>query len=837
MSLLSFESTSTTSGVSPSSFVQAREGVSEFRRNWREFEELPPPGSTGLTPMKQQVPLAPLAPLRENLMESVDHTPLLSSPSKSPPARCPNRYSTGTSDIGTRQRLSPLYYSTQLGSGVPHHTSTPLRRHSDSTVLTSSSSTSQTTEIHNGGIDALSVQNSAHSSVAPPPVLRLDHSNLSELEASTFEDRAKTHLFEFPPISNGAPPTIPMPPTYSGYIPPAGQAHLCGGSDADDYDHLSPEKSAVPPQTLAVANRSTRFDLFPQPSKTRGENLARLGSPPLPPEKPPTPVKNPGDPFSYRENDIDEALNELTDSASSRSGSSAPQSPLLDPSLTGPLTQLSLGPGGHKNDDDDDGEIPPPVPPKLNRRKSNSPTTRVSNNFPPNQGGSLVPPGKSWSRPPEFATVPTHPVEVSSEDGGGHDDALSSVSTATLVPSEPGDSVPPSVYLSQNNQRIKPNHSSNKGVVSSTATVKTHPSVRVHPEIFPPHSFSAPTHQSWESQWKESGTTSFAPHPPPLPYHQPLQFAYPHESQLHPIEENVNPERQALISISNSGSDSSLRGASPPDKISQASVIPFDRNFYMEDSLSQPLPTRPLSASTNSTRGGSNSTAGVRAHFQAPQFNSGPSGGITMSRNHRFYHSHRSGLAPRPRLQKFTRGGFVPPPQPLPGSNKRPSLKFQYSLDLDSNSHSEEVPALTWTYSPPFLPMALSQDDPPLGTTFYPSAGGGLAGGRGLLPRPHFRSVNQTQVHQDYPFISQGHTHKPHPSQGHTYKPHPSQRHTHKPHPSHGHAHQPHPSQGQAHQPHPSWGHAYKPHPLQAHHQNSTHMPQLLKPAHSMTSV
>ncbi|CAI8013472.1 hypothetical protein GBAR_LOCUS8538 [Geodia barretti] len=53
VSLLSFESTSTTSGVSPSSYLQ---GVSECRRNWREFEEPPAPGSTGLTPMKQLRP-------------------------------------------------------------------------------------------------------------------------------------------------------------------------------------------------------------------------------------------------------------------------------------------------------------------------------------------------------------------------------------------------------------------------------------------------------------------------------------------------------------------------------------------------------------------------------------------------------------------------------------------------------------------------------------------------------------------------------------------------------------------------------------------------------------
>ena len=524
VSLLSFESTSTTSGVSPSSYLQ---GVSECRRNWREFEEPPAPGSTGLTPMKQ------LPPLRENLGESVDSTPL--SFSESPPTGRPHRYGTGTSDMGIGQKLSPLYYSTQ--SSIPHHTSTPLRRHSDSSIMTTTQ-TLKTTEFHNG-IDH--AQNSAHSSFTPPPVLRLDHSNLSELEASTFEDRAKSNLFAFPSVSNGGPPTgeqtqtppayngyvpsegqgprgpprtekIPTPPAYSGYIPPEGQAHLCGGSDADDYDHLSPQSSA--PQ---IANRNVRFDFFPRPSKTKGKSLTRLGSPPLSesskaPEKRPTPVITTGEPSHYRENDIDEALNELTDSASSRSGSSAPQSPLLDPSLTGPLTKLNLDPGDHENDD---GEVPPPVPPKLNRRKSNSPTARVSNGT----VGLLVPPGKFWNSSPEFATGPAHLVqcaEISSEEGG-HEDALSSVSTATLVPSEQGDSVPHSAHSGPNstNQRSKHNHSGKFGAgISTTDSVKTRTSVRVHPEISPPHFSSAPTHQSWDLQWKESGTTSFAPHPP-----------------------------------------------------------------------------------------------------------------------------------------------------------------------------------------------------------------------------------------------------------------------------------------------------------------------------------
>ena len=794
VSLLSFESTSTASGVSPCY------SASESRRQWREFEEAPPPGSTGLTPIRQP----PLAPLREQLGESVDSTPSL-SPGH---ARIEHR---AIFTQRTRQTQSLPFYSTPSGSGVPHHTSTPLRHHSNSSTP-STTSTHKTAEFHVNGAKA----DSTSSSQVPPPVLRLDHSNLSELEASSLQDRVRSNLFEFPPVTKGSPlgaDKTPAPPSYSGYIPPEGQAHLCGGSDADDYDHLSPQSSAPPPpQTLAVANRNSRFDYFPQPSKTR---LARLSSPPLEskvPEKPPTSVKNSGAPFRYRENDIDEALNELTDSASSRSGSSAPQSPLLD--LTGPLMKLNLASGGHENNE---GEVPPPIPPKLRRRKSDSPTTSSRPSSSPLGGseGRKFPTG-----PPEFATGPAHPMECGrlSPEEGGHDDALSSVSTATLVPSEPGDHLPPSTHSGQIGavQRTKPNHFSKFGGGASTTDytgMKTRPSVRVHPETFQAYSSSAPTHQSWDPpQWKESG---FAPHPPPLPHQQPPLFTYPHESQLYPIEEGQNPERQALISVSNSGSDSSLRGASPPEKISQTSVIPtnqFDRNFYSEDSLSQPLPARPLSAST---RGVSISTPASRGLPKTPQFSQNPppaGGGMMSRRNHRLYHSHRSGLAPRPRHQKipanFPAGRFIPP-QPVPSNSHRRNLKFQYSLD-SLETPSEEVPALTRTYSPPFQSMALSQDDPPLGTSFNPLMAGGLVGGRGLLPRPRFRStdgINQKQLLQNYPYISQGHAHKPHPPQRH------------------------------AHRTRPPLGHTHQPHPLHSHRQKKAHVPQLLKQAHSMTSV
>ena len=791
LSLLSFDSTSTASCVSSSSSYQlAREGVSEARRNWREFEEAPPPGSTGLTPTKPS-----LAPLRE---ES-DHTHSLSpraSHAQSPPT-CPQQNSTGTSnDVGIGHRTSPLFYSAQLGSTIPHPTSTPLRRYSDSTTATEYP------------IDP----NSTHSSVAPPPILRLDHSNLSELEASTVEDRAKCNLFAFPSSDTGGRGAnrIPNPPTYSGYIPPEGRAHLCGGSDADDYDHLSPQSSLVTPsqlspnthpQTLSAAQRAgnVRFDFFPRPSKTRDKK--GLSSPPPPDQPPRGPIQ--GGTTRHGDDDIDEALNDYPDSASSRSGSSDPQSPIPDPSVstTRPLTKQYSAPGSLGND----RGVPPPIPPKLRRRKSESP----SSNGPSVSGTGIssVPLGKfPHGGPPEFATGPAHLLEDRSSEEG-REDALSSVSTATLVPSEPGDPHPPSMP-NTTTQRTKPNQTGLLGAGVTMEPKMTRSSTWVHPELISPLSSSAPTRQSWDTQWKDSGTTSFAPRPPPLPYHQqPPSSTHHHKLPLTSIEENFHPERQSVITVSNSGSDSSLRGVSPPEKISQAPVVStskFDRfsnsknQFnYPENSLSQPLPIRPLRA-TIAHSGGQNSTSN-RGHSQAPRFqNPRASGGNVMSRNHRLYHSHRSGLAP-PRPRQRGPGNFpLRPPQP-PHWNHREGLKFQFSPDpLETPPGGEDMLAMTRSYSPPYYSRALSQDDPPLGGNFYPS--GGPGGGRGLLPRPWIPSndgaswsLSQNDLqsfvgHSDhkvpyvpraprnnYPRLLQGHTHKPRSLQGHAHQPHPPQ--------------------------------------------------------------
>ena len=774
VSLLSFESCSTTSGHT---YQQARESVNESRRNWREFEEQPPAGSTGLTPSKPS-----LSPLRENYkyVGTMGSSPSSSlspppcsrnqqgdrssssslSPPRSPLTQSPFR-NMGMRN-GTRRSSSPLQYSTDKHTGctsTPAHNTNP-RRHISSHC------------------DA----NSAPSLVAPPtsvPLLKLDHSNLSDLEASTLEDRTKSHLFEIPTdgysLQNSHVPHRPPSnkisgsPAYSGYIPPVGMAHLCGGSDADDYDHLS--SNADSPLAISSAN-NIRFDFFPQPSKVKTKKKPRLVSPP-----PPTSsgdAENGTNADDLGDSDIDEALSELKNHSNSHGRSSALQSTILNPA-------------------EPETSVPPPIPPKLRRHKSASPPSTLSNGL--QVGLSSVGSGRGTGNEPypsqNYHHAPPDSVmgvvmsNLSQEDA--YEDAMSSVSNATLVP-ESGDSSPPVVHSGHSTPKQRTKFDQFSGGQSRPPT-----SVHIHPEIYHPPSSSstAPHHQSW-GQWKNGGSTNFAHHPPPLPYrNEPPLSTYTHESNLPPIDENFNPEHRSVITVSNSGSDSSIRGVSPPDPISQTSVVPsqayYTHNYLATDdtfSLSQPLPAGPLSFPAPRGQVFNTTTrVSTQTRTQGPRLRNPPTGGNLMSRNHRLYHSHRSGLTP-PR-QRGPGGNLI---QGVGRSNRNPGgLKFQYSLD----SLETPLEKLSLMPNPSYHHSnALSQDDQLMGATFYP---GGLGGGRKSSARPvqrvgrqlpsskhqPFHNAHFSQLHNGHPSHSQAHGH---PSLAHTHghKGHQSQAHSNK---------------------------------------------------------
>ena len=786
VSLLSFESTSTTSfGFS---YQQARKSVNESRRNWREFEEMPPPGSTGLTPSKPS-----LSTVRENCVD-LAHTDESSHP---PPCSLltqqesqsashlslsrshPQQHGMGTSNVGMRNGsiesspaiMSPLSYTTHKESPTEHHhTSTPLR-------LQHENNPSRQVDI-----------DSAHSSVAPPlavPILKLDHSNLSDLEASTLEDRVKSNIFEIPLSTANGNSRDPRGPTssknstsvaYSGYIPPDGMGHLCGDSDADDYDHLSPHNQTArkTSQTLAVAKRNiVRFDFFPRPSQTKthqtkehfnSSTLASFsGGPP-----------NMGNNEIYRNSDIDEALNGLPDSASSCSGSSNTQSPV--PNQSAPFTT-----GGGNNHqylpprgDDNDANVPPPIPPKLRRRKSASPPTMLTNvhrssvspssysSSGTSEGGSDLSTPSNHRRLPEFAMALATVVQCSNlSQEEAYEDALSSISTATLVPSEPGEPISPLLVRSTQHitaPRVAPKqqhtklNQSNQFVnnIGSKPSKRMMPAgVRVHPETLH-HSSSVPSHQSWNQQWNDNGTKFFTHKPTPTMHHRHQQqpqpsstaTAYTHESLLPPIDEYHNPEkRPTIFSVSTSGSDSSLRAVSPPDKISQASIIqtrPHMQSYYHDNtsSLSQPISIRPQFQPPRGQNFNPNSGSSNRGYPQVTR-NPPSMGGSGISRNHRLYHSHRSGLAPR-------RSNFVQVARPM-----------------------DDITAMKRTHSPPFRSRALSQDDEPLESNF--SLPAGLIGGQKAALRPWIHSTDVKRSSNRH--LSQTHTR----TQNHTHHGHHTQ--------------------------------------------------------------
>lgn len=775
LSLESFESSSTASGRI---YQQARNSVNESRKNWREFEENPPPGSTGLTPAK-----IPLAPLKENSPHvgytPGDHSPSSLSPPHSPNSRPPLAQNVGI--IETRngvelgRSVSPLQYSTRMSPPPSGHqtTSTPVQpNHIPSPTHNHVNS--------NGGVDS--------TPLSPPtsvPVLKLDHSNLSELEASTLEDRVKSNLFEIPtksldPLRKNSKnsPT----PVYSGYIPPEGMAHLCGGDDEDDYDHLSPVKLTTPSPS---DHKLTRFDLpfFSQKPRSTSDSL---------------PAENSTAPQLFGDNDIDEALNELKDSSSSRS-SSAPQSPtdLFPPSramslhreaeqqeepstmavqkgpdslkLQEPTTttrQSQSQPVGYFRHSKQQPAmspegIPPPVPPKLRRQKSSSPPSNPDHSTQSNHSPSFYPSSIS-SHPhskqthclPDFASGPVQVVQSSDlSQEEGCDDALSSVSNATLVP-DPSDSSPTNIHSDHSTAPDTPRQGTKFGQNNETVGVKRGgvlnpvnpsstrlpPTAHVHPEPYLPHTLSSLNYLSWKDSGSTSGT-NFAPHPRTLPY------------------ESCLPERQSVITVSNFGSDSSPRGVSPPEKVTHAVIqtrthgncrhpLNRDKTAALVQPISQPLPpARPASAQTQLSGhrtgpGGPNQT-----YFQAPHCQNPPGEGNSLSRNHRLYHSQRLSAVTRPRQRtlsgskeggsdNFLVGGSsgVRPPQQ---GNPRGMLKFQ-------PVNSFETPLDEIMKMPPQFPhyqyhtKALSQDDQLMVGTFYH---GGLVGGHG---RSKFRGTKGT---------------------------------------------------------------------------------------------
>ena len=207
-------------------YNRARSGVLAARQAWRDFENSPPKGSTGITPIKptQRLPLT-----RSSSATSTLH--MYSPPGNLatiPQGTVVNGLESKSSENLMRPKLtpSPLAYNTSSNNSV-----TPAGSVLHSTPIR------QTPSIrHTQSTSSLEFQRNMPQFGSTPdqvadinvPILRLDNSNLTDLEESTVEDKKRMHIFQFPQNNQKATPDNSR------------SVALLEDDDANDYDHLSP---------------------------------------------------------------------------------------------------------------------------------------------------------------------------------------------------------------------------------------------------------------------------------------------------------------------------------------------------------------------------------------------------------------------------------------------------------------------------------------------------------------------------------------------------------------------------------------------------------------------
>ena len=336
VSMRSFDSLSTTSEI----YTRARNGMKETRRHWREFERSPVHGGVGLTPSgarglrnHRHRPYVGGAPQHSHSSSS------LLSPSSTPsPSISPSHYllggspgvhanahrrSVSTSSLPANRELSnfannhssvpkafqrslsPLTSSAISSSSdiSPRRNlqSTPKAHHqSDSVLLTTTKrGTDDSRELFNAS------PNRSFDIDLPYPVLRLDNSNLTDLEESTMEDRKKMHIFKFPqdtptaksPLFSGGQRVTKMTPVF------------LDDDDEGDYDHLSPKDETETKDKERNGESSTDKPEGKDQVGSRRKNDRNINE------------------DLYSDKDIEDALGELEDGSVKSSSSSTEEPP------------------------------------------------------------------------------------------------------------------------------------------------------------------------------------------------------------------------------------------------------------------------------------------------------------------------------------------------------------------------------------------------------------------------------------------------------------------------------------------------------------------------------
>lgn len=341
-SLESFDSSTTTGAII---YRRARNNMLESRQNWRDFEQSPNPGHTGLTPAREAQARnhrnvgRPLSPIQGSIPPHVQLSPQrISQGSTSATGRTFQRSSSPlcnpSSSRNSPSPTPPNITSALLQSPSRLQHSTPIRRcYSDATGLLGS----VPPQLRGAQVfDRVQKPATPISQSEPPgtfinfPILKIDESNLPELDTSTPGGKQRAHMFMIPqPHSRHQPQPrqntpgqsdvrsrrASAPDVYSNYRRYTSQPTkvFLTDDDADDYDHLKPQ------QELDQTKRS-HSPIKEEHSSERENTAAGIG-----------PKQRPSS-ATYKDEDIDEALLRL----SGEDGNESESSPIPSPGAKQP---------------------------------------------------------------------------------------------------------------------------------------------------------------------------------------------------------------------------------------------------------------------------------------------------------------------------------------------------------------------------------------------------------------------------------------------------------------------------------------------------------------------
>lgn len=328
-SLQSFDSLSTTSEI----YSRAHLVALERQRNWKEFEKKPAHRSTGLAPARHHVlsnssssffnlPSTPSPPSSNSLVHTLlggspithhgVHSARSISTSSLPQVLTSREIASSTSTSNTSSRgfqrsLSPLTNSAVTSPGL-----SPSRQTLQSTPKPYYQSDSYL--LHSVRKNTIKEVNDTPSDVSDNydidmPILKLDNSNLTDLEESTMEDRRKMHIFKFPSPVQSIHQQSGM---HSSKTAPVSRHKFMfvEDDDAGDYDHLVPLKSSPNVGKDMNTAESMKEDL----QNAESQPLKSINKEP----------SSEGD--AYTDKDVDDALGEIGDESDKNSRASTSSS-------------------------------------------------------------------------------------------------------------------------------------------------------------------------------------------------------------------------------------------------------------------------------------------------------------------------------------------------------------------------------------------------------------------------------------------------------------------------------------------------------------------------------